>query len=131
MRQLWRRSNDAIIGKTLEGIITNWNDGARRIFGYEEDEVVGKSVSILIPADRPDEEPAIIERLKRGERVDHYQTVRVRKDGQKIDISLTISPIRNSLGQIIGASKIARDITEHKRLQEEREPVAGEGAICP
>jgi len=114
-------SNDAIIAKTLEGIITNWNDGARRIFGYTEDEVVGKSVSILIPEDRHDEEPAIIERLKRGERVDHYQTVRVRKDGPKINISLTIAPIRNSLGQIIGASKIARDITEHKRLQEERE----------
>jgi PAS domain S-box-containing protein len=114
-------SNDAIVGKTLEGIITNWNDGARRIFGYTEDEVIGKSVSILIPEDRHDEEPAIIERLKRGERVDHYQTVRVRKDGQKIDISLTISPIRNSRGQIIGASKIARDITEHKRLQEELE----------
>ena len=114
-------SNDAIIAKTLEGIITNWNEGARRIFGYTEDEVIGKSVSILIPEDRHDEEPAIIERLKRGERVDHYQTVRVRKDGQKIDISLTISPIRNSLGQIIGASKIARDITEHKRQQEERE----------
>jgi PAS domain S-box-containing protein len=114
-------SNDAIIGKTLEGIITNWNDGARRIFGYSEEEVLGQPISILIPADRHDEEPAIIERLKRGERVDHYQTVRVRKDGQKIDISLTISPIRNSLGKIIGASKIARDITENRRLQEERE----------
>ena len=114
-------SNDAIVGKTLEGIITNWNDGAQRIFGYTEAEVIGKPINILIPEDRQDEEPAIIERLKRGERVDHYQTVRVRKDGQKIDISLTISPIRNSLGQIIGASKIARDITEHKRLQEERE----------
>ena len=114
-------SNDAIIGKTLQGIITNWNDGARRIFGYSEEEVLGKPINILIPDDRQDEEPAIIERLKRGERVDHYQTVRVRKDGQKIDISLTISPIRNALGQIIGASKIARDITEHKRLQEERE----------
>jgi PAS domain S-box-containing protein len=114
-------SNDAIIGKTLEGIITNWNDGARRIFGYSADEIVGKSVSILIPPDRHDEEPAIIERLKRGERVDHYETIRVRKDGQKIDISLTISPIRNSLGQIIGASKVARDITENKRMHEERE----------
>jgi len=114
-------SNAAIIGKTLEGIITNWNEGARRIFGYSEEEVVGKSVNILIPEERPDEEPAIIERLKRGERVDHYQTVRVRKDGRRIDISLTISPIRNSLGQIVGASKIARDISESKRLQEERE----------
>jgi len=114
-------SNDAIIGKTLEGIITNWNDGARRIFGYSEEEVVGQPINILIPDDRQDEEPKIIERLKRGERVDHYQTVRVRKDGQKIDLSLTISPIRNALGQIIGASKIARDITEHIRLQAERE----------
>jgi PAS domain S-box-containing protein len=114
-------SNDAIIGKTLGGIITNWNDGARRIFGYSEEEVVGQPINILIPDDRQDEEPKIIERLKRGERVDHYQTVRVRKDGQKIDLSLTISPIRNALGQIIGASKIARDITEHIRLQEERE----------
>lgn len=114
-------SNDAIIGKTLEGIITNWNDGARRIFGYSEEEVLGQPINILIPSDRPDEEPAIIERLKRGERVDHYETVRVRKDGQRINISLTISPIRNALGQIIGASKIARDISEHKRLQEERE----------
>src|SRR6185436_7693206 len=114
-------SNDAIIGKTLEGIITNWNDGACRIFGYTEEEVVGQPINILIPPDRQDEEPKIIERLKRGERVDHFQTVRVRKDGQKIDLSLTISPIRNSRGQIIGASKIARDITEHKRLQEELE----------
>jgi len=114
-------SNDAIIGKTLEGIITNWNDGARRIFGYSEEEIVGQPINILIPDDRQDEEPKIIERLKRGERVDHFQTVRVRKDGQKIDLSLTISPIRNALGQIIGASKIARDITEHIRLQEERE----------
>jgi PAS domain S-box-containing protein len=114
-------SNDAIVAKTLEGIITNWNEGAQRIFGYTEEEVIGKSVSILIPPDRYDEEPAIIERLKRGERIDHYETIRVRKDGRKIDISLTISPIRNSLGQIVGASKIARDITESKRLQEERE----------
>ena len=114
-------SNDAIIGKTLEGIITNWNDGACRIFGYTEEEVVGQPINILIPPDRQDEEPKIIERLKRGERVDHFQTVRVRKDGQKIDLSLTISPIRNAMGKIIGASKIARDITEHIRLQEERE----------
>jgi PAS domain S-box-containing protein len=111
-------SNDAIIGKTLGGIITSWNEGATRIFGYTAEEVLGQSVSILIPEDRPDEEPAIIERLKRGEQVDHYQTIRVRKDGQLIDISLTISPIRNSLGKIIGASKVARDITETKRSEQ-------------
>jgi PAS domain S-box-containing protein len=111
-------SNDAIIGKTLGGIITSWNAGATRIFGYQPDEVLGKSITILIPKDRPNEEPAIIERLKRGEVVDHYQTIRVRKDGTLIDISLTISPIRNSLGTIIGASKVARDITETKRSEQ-------------
>jgi PAS domain S-box-containing protein len=114
-------SNDAIIGKTLDGTITSWNEGATRIFGYTPGEVLGQSITILIPKDRSDEEPAIIERLKRGEVVDHYETVRVRKDGSMIDISLTISPIRNSLGKIIGASKVARDITESKRAEAERE----------
>lgn len=111
-------SNDAIIGKTLGGIITSWNAGATRIFGYTAEEMIGRSVTTLIPPERPDEEPAIIERLKRGEVVDHYETVRVRKDGTRIDISLTISPIRNSLGKIIGASKVARDVTESKRSEQ-------------
>jgi len=112
-------SDDAIISKTLDGIITSWNTGAERIFGYTAGEVIGQPITILIPPDRPNEEPQIIERLRRGERIDHYETVRVRKDGRRIDISLTVSPIRDAEGQIIGASKIARDITERKRIEEE------------
>jgi PAS domain S-box-containing protein len=108
-------SDDGIISKDLNGIITSWNNGAERIFGYAAEEVVGKSVTILIPRDRHDEEPAILERIRRGERVEHYETVRVRKHGSPVDISLTISPVKNAEGKIIGASKIARDITERKR----------------
>src|SRR5206468_9391245 len=108
-------ADDAIISKTLEGVITSWNRGAERIFGYTAEEAVGKSVTILIPEDHPDEEPSIIARLKRGERISHYETVRVRKDGTPVDISLTVSPIRAPGGEVIGASKIARDITEQKR----------------
>ncbi len=110
-------SDDAIISKDLNGIIASWNKGAERIFGYAAEEVVGKPVTILIPPDRHDEEPAILERIRRGERVDHYETVRVRKHGSRVDISLTISPVRNVEGKIIGASKIARDITERKRSE--------------
>jgi PAS domain S-box-containing protein len=105
-------ADDAIIGKTLDGIITSWNKGARRIFGYEAEEVIGKSVTILIPDDHLDEEPTILSRLRKGERIDHYETVRVRKDGTRIDISLTVSPILTGDGRVIGVSKIARDITE-------------------
>jgi PAS domain S-box-containing protein len=111
-------SDDAILSKTLEGIIVSWNEGAERLFGYTPGEVIGKSVTILIPPDHLDEEPRILERLRRGERIDHYQTVRMRKDGTLLDISLTVSPIRNSKGQVIGASKIARDITVQKRAAE-------------
>src|ERR1041385_141599 len=107
-------SDDAIVSKTLEGIITSWNKGAERIFGYAADEVIGKPVTILIPEDHPDEEPSILARLRRGERIEHYETVRVRKDGTEINISLTVSPIRGPDGRIIGASKIARDITDKK-----------------
>jgi PAS domain S-box-containing protein len=114
-------SDDAIVSKTLEGVIRTWNKGAERIFGYTADEVVGKSILIIIPEDRKDEEPRILERLRRGERVDHFETVRVRKDGRKIDVSVTISPIRDSNGRMIGASKIARDITEQKQIQRELE----------
>jgi PAS domain S-box-containing protein len=110
-------SDDAIIGKNLDGIITSWNKGAERIFGYLAEEVIGKSVMILIPPDRHNEEPAILQRLRRGERVDHYETVRRRKNGSLIDISLTVSPVRAVDGRIIGASKIARDITERKRAK--------------
>ena len=110
-------SDDAIISKDLNGVITSWNNGAERIFGYLAEEVVGKPVTILIPPDRHDEEPTILERIRRGEQVEHYETVRMRKHGSRVDISLTISPIKNVEGKIIGASKIARDITERKRSE--------------
>jgi len=112
-------SDDAIIGKTLEGYITSWNQGAETVFGYVREEMIGKHISILIPPDRKDEEPEILEKIKRGEAVDHYETIRRRKDGTLIDISVTISPIRDADGNIIGASKVARDITERKRLERE------------
>ena len=112
-------SDDAIVGKTLEGQVTSWNHGAEAIFGYTRDEIIGKPVSILIPADRQDEEPAILAKIRRGESIDHYETVRQRKDGKLINISVTVSPIRDAEGKIIGASKAARDITERKRLETE------------
>ena len=111
-------AEDAIVSKTLDGIITSWNKGAERIFGYTAEEAVGRPVTMLIPEDHPDEEPAILARLRRGERIEHYETVRVRKDGTRLDISLTVSPIRGPGGQIVGASKIARDISERKRADE-------------
>jgi PAS domain S-box-containing protein len=107
--------DDAIVSKDLDGIITSWNSGAERIFGYPAEEVIGKPITILIPPDYQKEEAAIIERIRRGQRVEHYETVRQRKHGSLIDVSLTISPIRNTQGKVIGASKIARDITERKR----------------
>jgi PAS domain S-box-containing protein len=110
-------ADDAVISKTLDGIITSWNFGAQRIFGYTAEEVIGKPVTILIPADHADEEPTILARLRAGDRIEHYETVRVRKDGTLIDISLTVSPIRGPDGQIVGASKIARDITEQKQAR--------------
>jgi PAS domain S-box-containing protein len=108
-------SDDAIVSKDLNGVIINWNKGAERIFGYTAEEAVGKPITILIPPDRLDEEPSILERIRRGERVEHFETVRMRKHGSRVDISLTISPVKNAEGKIIGASKIARDITERKR----------------
>ena len=110
-------SDDAIISKNLDGIITSWNKSAERLFGYTADEAIGNPVLMLIPQDRKSEEPAILDRLRRGERVDHFETVRVRKDGTLLDLSLTISPIRDSTGRVVGASKIARDITEQKRTE--------------
>ena len=110
-------AEDAIISKTLQGIITSWNKGAQRIFGYTADEVIGKSVTILIPEGHLDEEPAILARLRAGERIEHYETVRIRKDGALLDISLTVSPIRGPGGKIVGASKIARDITEQRQAR--------------
>jgi PAS domain S-box-containing protein len=111
-------SDDAIVSKTLDGIITSWNNAAERIFGYSSEEAIGRSITMLIPVERLDEEPQIIERLKRGEHIDHYETVRVTKDGRALDISLTISPIKNASGKIVGASKIARDITERKQAEQ-------------
>lgn len=111
-------SDDAIISKTLDGVIVSWNEGAQRIFGYAPHEIIGKPVTILIPPEHLAEEPGILARIRRGERIDHYQTVRTRKDGSRLYVSLTVSPIRNALGEIVGASKIARDITLQKRAEE-------------
>jgi PAS domain S-box-containing protein len=116
-RAVAENSQDAIVTKDLNGIITSWNKGAERIFGYEADEVIGKPISLLIPAERHDEEPAILERIRCGQRIEHYETVRRRKDGGLIDISLTVSPLADASGTIVGASKIARDITDKKRAQ--------------
>jgi PAS domain S-box-containing protein len=110
-------SHDAIITKDMNGIITSWNAGAERIFGYKPEDVIGKPVTILIPPSHENEEPAILERLRRGEHLDHYETIRVRKDGAPLDISLTISPVKDAAGKIIGASKIARDITARKQAE--------------
>jgi hypothetical protein len=112
-------SDDAIIGKTLDGYVTSWNRGAELVFGYTTQEMLGKHISIIIPQDRTGEEPAILERIRRGESVDHYETVRRRKDGRLIDVSVTISPIRDADGTVIGASKLARDITARKQLERE------------
>jgi PAS domain S-box-containing protein len=111
-------SDDAIISKDPNGIIATWNGGAEKLFGYEADEVVGKPITILIPPDRQDEEPSILERIRRGEWLEHYETVRQRKDGRRAEISLTVSPIRDAAGTVVGASTIARDITRRKRAEE-------------
>jgi PAS domain S-box-containing protein len=110
-------SDDAIVGKNIDGIITSWNNGAERLFGYTAHEVVDKPVTVLFPPDRHDEERTILERIMRGERIEHYETVRRHKDGRLIDVSLTISPVKDAEGKIVGASKIARDITERKRAE--------------
>ena len=110
-------AEDAIISKDLDGVITSWNAGAQRIFGYTAEEAVGKPVTLLIPTDRHNEEPVILERIRRGEHIEHYETVRQRKDGTLIDISLTVSPVRDRSGVVTGASKIARDITERTRAE--------------
>ena len=119
-------SDDAILSKNLDGIIASWNPGAERLFGYKAEEIVGKSVTLLIPADRHNEEPEIIARVRRGDRIDHYETVRMRKDGSLVDISLSVSPVKDSQGKVIGASKIARDITERKQAQARQEVLTRE-----
>jgi PAS domain S-box-containing protein len=113
-------SDDAIISKDLNGVIRSWNAGAQRLFGYTAEEAIGKPITLIIPADRLDEEPAILARLRKGERVDHFETLRKRKDGTLVNISLTISPVKDDLGRVIGASKVARDITERKEADKAR-----------
>lgn len=110
-------SDDAIVSKDLDGVITSWNPAAVRLFGYTAEEAVGRSIRLIIPADRQSEEDEVLRRLRLGERVDHFETVRQRKDGSLLDISLTVSPIRDRNGVVVGASKIARDITERKRAE--------------
>lgn len=111
-------SDDVILSKTLEGIVTSWNGGAERIFGYSADEMIGKHISTIIPPELMNEEKDIIARLSRGERIEHFETVRVAKDGRRVDISLTVSPMRDSTGRIIGASKVARDISDRRRAED-------------
>jgi PAS domain S-box-containing protein len=118
--------DDAIVSKDLSGIISSWNEGAERLFGYTAEETIGKSITMVIPADRAEEETSILARLRRGERIDHFETVRRRKDGRLIDVSLTVSPIYGADGRVIGASKIARDITERKRAQDQQKLLLGE-----
>jgi PAS domain S-box-containing protein len=114
-------SDDAIVAKTLDGIITSWNRGAEEVFGFTAAEAVGRSITMLIPEDRLAEEDHVLARLRRGEKIDHFETVRQRKDGRLIDVSLTVSPIRDATGKVIGASKVARDITDHKQADAERQ----------
>jgi PAS domain S-box-containing protein len=110
-------SDDAIIGKTLAGVVTSWNAAAERLYGYTAEEMIGMPVSVLAPPERPDEVPAILERIRRGERVDHYESVRIARDGRRVAVSLTVSPIRDHHGTIVGASVIARDVTNRKRVE--------------
>jgi PAS domain S-box-containing protein len=111
-------SDDIIVSKSLDGIITSWNKGAERVFGYSAGEAIGQPITLVIPADRQSEEREILTRVRRGERIDHFETIRQRKDGSLVTVSLTVSPVKDGLGKIVGASKIARDITQQKRDQE-------------
>lgn len=119
-------SDDAIVTKTLSGRITSWNQSAVRIFGYEENEIIGQPISIIVPPELQDEEKRILARIARGEHIDHFETVRLAKDGRRVDISLTISPLHDKTGKVIGASKVARDITEKKRTEELQRLLLGE-----
>ena len=110
-------SDDAIIGKDLNSVITSWNHGAERIFGYTAEEMIGTSIMRLIPSDRRAEEAEILARIRSGERFDHFETVRLAKDGRQVNISVTVSPIKDSAGHVVGASKVARDITERKEAE--------------
>ncbi|WP_297297266.1 PAS domain S-box protein [uncultured Methylovirgula sp.] len=125
-RRLIESSQDAIVGKDLDGIIVSWNQAAEQLFGYTADEAIGLPIAILIPPERLAEETIILDRIRSGIKVDHYETIRRRKDGSFIDISLSISPIRDAEGNVIGACKIARDITERKRAEEKSQLVLRE-----
>jgi PAS domain S-box-containing protein len=118
MASIVESSDDAIVSKNLDGIITSWNQGAEHIFGFSAAEAIGQPITIVIPQDRQSEEREILTRIRRGERIDHFETVRQRKNGSLIVISLTVSPVKDAHGRIVGASKIARDITQQKRNQE-------------
>ena len=111
-------SDDAILGKTLDGIITSWNRAAERLYGYSAEEAVDQPISMLIPPDRPEEVPEILRKVRRGENIEHLETVRLARDGRHIDVSLTVSPVRDPEGNIVGASSIARDVTERKKAEE-------------
>ena len=115
-----------IVSKDLNGIVTSWNQGAERIFGYTAEEMIGRPIATLIPEDRTTRKFDILERIRRGERVDHYETVRQRKDGSLIDVSLTVSPVKDGTGKVSGASKIVRDITERKAAQARHDMLTGE-----
>jgi PAS domain S-box-containing protein len=112
-------SDDAIVSKDLNGIVRSWNRAAEEMFGYRADEIVGKSIRMIIPPDRQDEEDEVLRRIRRGDSVDHYETIRMRKDGTRLNISLSVSPVRDDTGEIIGASKIARNITERKQTEQQ------------
>jgi len=126
-------SDDAIISKDLDGIVTSWNTGATHLFGWRPEEIIGKSILTIIPPELQSEEPAILASMRNGRKIDHYETVRIHKDGTRIQVSLTISPIRDSAGRIVGASKIARDVRERLRMQEaiiESEKLAATGRMA-
>ena len=119
-------SDDAIVSKTLEGIITSWNHGAEKIFGYSAAEAIGQHITFIIPPERHSEEDDVLAQIRRGEKVDHFETIRQTKDGRKVEISLTVSPVRDARGRIVGASKVARDITIRKQADIERQRLMGE-----
>ena len=123
-------SDDAIVSKTLDGIITSWNAGAERLFGYSPEEAIGQSITLIIPPDRREEEHGILEQIRNGKRLQHMETVRVSKSGERLDISVTISPIRDPNGRIVGASKVARDISARKRATDLLRQVRRAFASC-
>lgn len=114
-------SDDAIVSKTLDGVITSWNGGAERMFGWPASAAIGRHITLIVPEDRRAEEEEVLARVGRGERINHFETQRVARDGRLIDVSLTVSPVRDRLGRIVGASKVARDVSERRRLEEHRE----------